>query len=190
MCGRYYIPDAEEAAEIRKIIAEIDKKYSNKPYKTGEIRPTNTVPILTDSGADLMSWGFPRYGSKGVVINARSETAADKRMFSKALRERRCVIPAGGFYEWQKKDATKPKDKFLFISNKDELMYMAGVYTPHEDEDKFVILTRDANISIADIHDRMPVVIYKQEIEDWINDISFVDFAINRDNVVLRREPS
>lgn len=190
MCGRFYIADESRDAEIKKILDKIDMQQREK-MKSGEIFPTNHAPIIRDEDrVDLLQWGFPKFNAKGVIINARSETASQKSMFSKSLRERRCVIPCSGFYEWQKKDASKPKSKFLFTSNESTIMYFAGLWNEYkgEDEGRFVILTRDANISIADIHDRMPVVLYGTEISSWLNDDKFVDYAFRREDVVLHRE--
>lgn len=102
MCGRYYIDD-ETSREIEKIIKDIDSRNSNKNYKTGEIIPTNTVPILVSQQEsitpNLCIWGFPNFKNKGVIINARSETAFEKKTFRESLLSRRCIIPANGFYE-------------------------------------------------------------------------------------------
>jgi len=185
MCGRYQFTK-EQLDEINQIIHELDSKAIT--YKTGEIFPTDTAPIIQRQNEyAAMKWGFPKWDNKGVIINARSETAHKKSMFSKSLLERRCVIPTTGFLEWQKKDSTKPKDKFLFQLNDSPILYLAGIYNTFGDKDCFVILTRNANASISDIHDRMPVVLYKKEIEDWLYDNKFIDFVMNRDNVILTR---
>ena len=86
MCGRYVIFDEGEIEEINKIVREVGMKFDGTglTMKTGEIYPTNNAPILTMQGnkltIDLMKWGFPKWDGKGVIINAKSETAAEKRM--------------------------------------------------------------------------------------------------------------
>lgn len=193
MCGRYQFMTEEDNAEISRILKRINEKYHGKVlYSTGEIRPTNIVPVITQADCNLMSWGLPKWDGKGVIINARSETANEKKMFTGSLQERRCVIPALGFYEWQKKDPSKPKDKFFFQTDEQPLMYMAGIYNifqgNKEVKEHFAILTRDANIFMSDIHDRMPIVLYQNEIDKWLYDKNFIDFAFQRENVVLKRK--
>ncbi|MDF2587710.1 MAG: hypothetical protein K0S41_1551 [Anaerocolumna sp.] len=178
MCGRYYVDD-ETSREIRKILEQIDAKYENNNKKTGEIFPTNTAPILAafkeTIEPELSIWGFPNYYNKGVMINARAETAFEKKTFRESLVSRRCVIPSSGFYEW---DSTK--QKFLFKRNESEILYMAGLYNFYEDECRFVILTTSANESMEDVHNRMPVVLNKEEVETWIKDNNSTSRILNQ----------
>lgn len=178
MCGRYYVDD-ETSREIRKILEQIDAKYENNNKKTGEIFPTNTAPILAafkePIEPELSIWGFPNYYNKGVMINARAETAFEKKTFRESLVSRRCVIPSSGFYEW---DSTK--QKFLFKRNESEILYMAGLYNFYEDECRFVILTTSANESMEDVHNRMPVVLNKEEVETWIKDNNSTSRILNQ----------
>lgn len=71
-----------------------------------------------------MSWGFPKWDGKGVIINAKSETASEKNI-KQSLLQRRCVIPSTGFYEWN--NAGKSKEKYLFRSETSPVLYMAGI---------------------------------------------------------------
>ncbi len=199
MCGRYEFNDEKDIEEINKILQEINNKYNGSvSCKTGEIFPTNNVPILSlmdgKPGLSLMQWGFPKWDGKGVIINAKSETAAEKKMFAKPLLEKRCVVPSTGFYEWQKKDETKPKDKFLFTEQTNSMLYMAGIYNVFKEKDSFkecfVILTQAANASIADVHDRMPVILYKSELKGWLLDAHCIDRTFSRNTINLSREPA
>lgn len=113
-----------------------------------------------------ISWGFPKWTSKGVIINARSETAAEKSMFRKSLLQRRCVVPATGFYEWNHK-----KQKYKFNLPNHELLYLAGIWNEYEGEKHFVILTTAANEAMKDIHNRMPVILKKNIINQWVKKI-------------------
>ena len=113
--------------------------------KTGEIFPTDLTPVLLPY-ADvivprLMVWGFPSFRNKGVIINARSETVREKKLFASALEKRRCIIPSTGFYEWNAE-----KKKFLFNMPDSGMLYMAGIYDRFDGEDRFVILTTEANV--------------------------------------------
>ena len=114
MCGRYCLfPDENE--EIRRILEEIDAQYGPEAVKTGEIFPTNPAPVLLPQGDGLqpcpMVWGFPKFGGKGVIINSRGETAAEKRMFRSSLLQRRCAIPTTGFYEWDQEKKMCIRDR-------------------------------------------------------------------------------
>lgn len=170
MCGRYNFT-VEESDEIRDIVEKLNRKLHGKEHKTGEIFPTNSVPILIDEKSSvepvLSSWGFPKYNQKGVIINARSETVSEKRTFRDSLMNRRCIIPSTGFYEWDSE-----KRKFLFGLEGSSALYMAGLYTYYMDEIRFVILTTEANESMQDIHSRMPLVIPRYDIKDWLFDNS------------------
>ena len=199
ICARFILLDEGEIAEINKIVAEVGMKYDGRglEMKTGEMFPTDHAPsVAMENGKPsilLMKWGFPKKDGKGVVINARSETASQKPMFAASFASRRCVIPSTGFYEWTK-GRGMAKQKFLFRSTDNPMLYMAGLYADYEplnkDEltaNRFVILTRQANDSISDIHNRMPVILYKEEIRRWLTDAAFANAVLSRDAVRLNR---
>jgi len=132
MCGRYVIFTGDEFEEMQRIVAEVEKKYGLGSVSTGEIFPTNSAPVFVAQegqvGAELMTWGFPKYQGSGVIINARAETAAEKRTFSASLRSRRCVIPTTGFFEWRQGENAGQKEKFLFRLPDVSMVYLAGLY--------------------------------------------------------------
>ena len=166
MCGRYNFDNENED------MFAITKALQGMEYKTGEICPTNPAPVLAASGgsvaAGVMIWGFLNFRSKsGVLINARAETAQEKKTFQNAVMTRRCVIPSTGFFEW-KQDETK--QKYLFTMPQSGALYMAGLYGEYDGVKKYVILTTTPNASVADIHNRMPLVLEKSQINDWIFD--------------------
>ena len=188
MCGRYLFDSDGDIEEVKKILQGLGD--NNPPrIKTGEIFPTNDVPILSIiDGKPLLSvmkWGFLKWGGKGVIINARSETAAEKKSFAKPLAERRCVIPSTGFYEWRRDSSGKSSEKLLFNVPDENMLYMAGAYSENADGARFVIFTRAANDSICDVHNRMPVILYKSELVRWMTDPDFIQAAFIRDNVRL-----
>lgn len=186
MCGRYYVDD-ETSKEIQKILKDIDSKNSSKSYKTGEIFPTNTAPVLlAEKDAivpDLLTWGFPNFKNKGVIINARSETAIEKPTFRQSLVSRRCVIPANGFFEWN-----KSKEKIFFTQPESSIMYMAGIYNTFQNESRFVILTTNANQSIVDVHDRMPLILQKEQLQPWIFDYLRTQEFLKQVPIILKRK--
>ena len=174
MCGRYAMFTGDEYDEIRRVIEKMNQNYTAAEYRIGEIYPTNTVPVLIQQEKpDLMTWGFPNFKKKGSIINARSETALEKKMFYQPLLHRRCVIPSTGFYEWSQ---NKPKTKYLFQIPQQHVLYMAGIYHEYQGKNRFVILTTQANDSIAEIHNRMPLILLPDKLTRWIED---TDFALS-----------
>lgn len=186
MCGRYNFT-VEESDEIRGILKNLNAKIHGKEVRNGEVFPTNQVPLLINEQGStepaLSIWGFPKFDKKGVIINARSETAFEKRTFRDSLINCRCIIPSTGFYEWDSE-----KRKVLFRLEGTSALYMAGLYRYYQDEMRFVILTTDANESISDIHHRMPLVIPKTEIEVWIMDDRATNDILHRTPPGLIRE--
>lgn len=170
MCGRYSLFMDQDAIEIANIIEEVSREHPSVELKTGEIFPTNAAPVLLGGRnglkADLQRWGFPHYTGKGVIINARAETAAEKSMFRDSLLNTRCIIPSTGFYEWKQ---DKSKQKFLFREPGSAVTYMAGFYREFNGEKRYVILTTAANDSMKEIHHRMPVILQKAQLEQWID---------------------
>ena len=166
MCGRYTLFTSEEYAEIREIIAEAGRKRPDAEIKTGEIFPTNTVPVLVAGRGGPepypIKWGFPGFRGNNVIINARAETAQVKPLFRKSLYTKRCIIPSTGFYEWD-----KDKRKFKFNLPESGVLYMAGLYNEFNGEPRFLILTTAANPSVSPIHHRMPVILQKEECILW-----------------------
>ena len=164
MCGRYYIEI--EDAELRSIIAEVERKTT---VKTGEVYPTNLAPVLSPNGTmTAMRWGFPRFDGKGEVINARSETAAEKNMFRRPMSEGRCLIPASWYFEWEKRGSQKIKYALSTPDNRP--VWMAGISRTdlQTGESLFVILTRPAWAGISFIHDRMPVILPEKIHDQWL----------------------
>ncbi len=171
MCGRYYIDSDRRDDMIREVLESVETKYENTPalqkMKTGEVFPTDTVPVITQSEPVLMEWGFMRFDGKGRVINARLETADEKPMFRGSYAGRRCLIPASYYFEWEK----TPQGKQKYAIGLDTPAYMAGLYRIETAGalPLFVILTRPAAESIAFIHDRMPVVFDNEAACRWLN---------------------
>ena len=165
MCARYRVDIDIET--IKEIFAEIERRFPGVVMSTGEIFPTDVVPIITPDGPVPSRWGFKRYDGKGNIINARSETAEEKPTFRNAFRNGRCVIPTTGFFEWTK---DKQKIKYLFELPDEQLLYMAGLCEYIDNDLCMVVLTRAANGSVADVHDRMPVILTGDQLTLWLNE--------------------
>jgi putative SOS response-associated peptidase YedK len=167
MCGRYYFSD-KTAFEV-----EDDLKLSRGALATsaGDITPGMATPgIIWNKSTDRdfvlseLFWGI-KSRDKKLIINARAESVSEKTMFTDSVRNRRCILPAAGFYEW---DAGKTK--FMFKRTDEKPIYLAGFYDLSDNKDSFVILTTAANASMKPVHDRMPVMIDKVNVRDYLRD--------------------
>lgn len=183
MCGRYYVDD-ETAQAIEKLVRDLGGKIGDIPR--GDIHPIQQAPVIMarsqEISVELCPWGFHNFQNKGVIFNARSETALEKRMFKQSVLKRRCIIPAAAFYEWN-----KAKEKFTFRRTDGALLYLAGFYNQYDGENHFVILTTEPNESVEGVHDRMPLVLEKAQIEDWLFDDETTEFILHQIPVQLQR---
>jgi putative SOS response-associated peptidase YedK len=107
------------------------------------------------------------------TINAMCETAAEKAAFREAMRKRRCLVPADGFYEWQKL-SKKEKQPYNIGMADDSLFAFAGLWERWHDPagtplNSFTILTTDANPLVSGIHGRMPVIVKKEDYDLWLD---------------------
>ena len=127
-----------------------------------------------------MTWGFTNPVKKGLIINARAETAREKVTFADSVAKRRCVIPASGFYEWD-----PYKARYRFTSPEGGLLLLAGFYRREQGVPRFTILTTEANDSMIKVHDRMPVMISREEIRPWIGDDAKLPDFLSRKQVSL-----
>ena len=170
MCGRYHF-SAELLDEIRDLTEQKDWKLELGVLDR-DIHPGDTAPVITaagDQGGSLRAcrqkWGYPGPGGKGLVFNARSESVFEKRMFRDSESQRRAAVPVSWFYEWNKN-----KEKFTFTKEGSRILFLAGFYGRYEDGDRFVILTTQANASMAPVHSRMPLVLEREQVREWILD--------------------
>lgn len=183
MCCRYSLPSEDPPEELCAIIEQAQRRNpGDAPLVTsGEIFPTHTVPVVANSrsrrpSAFAMTWGysFPdkATGGRRALVNARSETASDKPMFKDGMLQRRCLIPAECYYEWEKQPSTDGrmiKTKHAIRPAGASCFFMAGIYHYEHDIPHFVILTKAAAQGIAFIHDRMPVILPEDAKYDWLN---------------------
>lgn len=176
MCGRYYIAEDDLSDELSRMIDELNRKKTPEGLKTsGEIFPSDIVPVLANSRKQdvqpfAMRWGYA-FPNGRPIINARSETAAQKPMFKDGMRQRRCVIPASHYFEWERRGAARTK--YAIRPAHADTLYLAGIYHLENHDGvivpAFTILTRDAAPGIAFIHPRMPVLLPPDAAPDWLN---------------------
>lgn len=138
-----------------------------------DIAPSDKTLIITDPRIAPVGvkWGYE--GRNGqLIFNARAESIKGKPMFGRDYMKRRCVIPAMGFYEW---DKDKRRYSFTDGSGEQEL-YLAGICTGLPGGDgRFTVLTVDANEQMSDVHPRMPVLIKKHEFALWFGTVETAD---------------
>lgn len=168
MCGRYRFT-AAQSEELREILrlAQEGAQGALLQGMQEQVRPTNLAPVVYaregQAAVGLFRWGFPAPAGRGVLINARAETAGEKPLFRGCLQRGRCVVPSAGFYEWDEE-----KRCYLFALPGQDALYMAGLYRLVEGERRFVVLTTQANDSVRPVHSRMPVLLTRQEILPWL----------------------
>ncbi|HEV3038005.1 MAG TPA: SOS response-associated peptidase [Candidatus Angelobacter sp.] len=180
MCGRYRLTSREnEIAEYFDITSDVE--WSPR----FNIAPSQQVAVIRQRRSDeqgtrefcVMRWGLIPYWAKDPfgfkTINAMSETAAAKPAFREPMKWRRCLMPANSFYEWQK-TGRKEKQPYNIGMADDSLFAMAGLWDRWQDpESKSIetctILTTQTNALLSDIHDRMPVIIDKDNYDLWLD---------------------
>jgi putative SOS response-associated peptidase YedK len=177
MCGRFTLMlDAEDLQSefgLQAVPAEYVPRYN--------IAPTQPVAVITardENHLEWMRWGLvpswakdPSIGSK--MINARSETVQEKPSFRNAFNRRRCMIPADGFYEWKRSPGKGPSQPYYFYARDRKPFAFAGLWELWrlpEGDDLFTctILTTNANSLVADVHERMPVILRGSAMESWL----------------------
>ncbi len=170
MCGRFFL-DAKNR-KVDRILAAVAAESPG--IKAGEIFPGDVAPVLRDHDGHLqpvaMGWGRPRWDGKGLIFNARAETALAKPMFAKALKNNPLIVPASGFYEWQPVPGKKSKKRFLFQARDGQTMFLAGFWNNFLDglpPFRFTILTTEASEFMRPFHDRMPVLIKHADAAAW-----------------------
>ena len=187
MCGRYRLSRRKQILEEHFAAVSDDADWSPR-YN---IAPTQLVPVVRQNSRTanrqlrLIRWGLVPSWAKdsstaASMINARSETAASKPAFGDALKFRRCLIPADGFYEWQK--LGKTKQPYCFEVNRGELFAFAGLWNTWNDPsvkalETCTILTTTANPVAAPVHDRMPIILDPQYYDLWL-DLETTDTSI------------
>lgn len=175
MCGRFTLrtPAAEVARQFELFaVPELAPRYN--------IAPTQDVAVVRTTTAgralDRLRWGLvpswaddPSIGAR--MINARSETAAEKPSFRRALLSRRCLIPADGFCEWQA--AGRGKQPYLITLGEGDLFALAGLWERWTRDgtalETCTILTTTANTRLAALHDRMPVIVPREAYARWLD---------------------
>lgn len=193
MCGRFAaVTPTRDLVTLFEV--EVNALEGEEDRPSWNVAPTTDVRVILersarDTGAitrqlRLAHWGLvppwakdQKIGAR--MINARSETLTDKPSFRSAVRKQRCIVPANGWYEWQKmKDGAK--QPWYFHSPTDEVLAFAGLYELWADPQRkpgdparwllsTTIVTQDAVDELGHIHPRQPVLLHREAIDEWLD---------------------
>lgn len=169
MCGRYNFSKNSSSPMVQKVLENLQDRQIE--VKTGEVNPGDVAAVIASNRklvpqAFGMKWGYKLPDGK-LIFNARSETAAQKAMFADGMRQRRCLIPADCYYEWQK--TSHGKRKYQLAPSNANGFFLAGIYRIEQGSAVFSVLTKEPVESIAFIHHRMPVILPQEAMSDWLN---------------------
>lgn len=176
MCGRYLLRNQPDWAthtpwqQYWEDISNFSPRYN--------IAPSQNCPVVIwqNDAPQLaaMQWGFrPSWAKPSFAkINSRGETVFSSKMFAKAAKHTRCLIPADGFYEPKGPSSQKKRPWHLFQFEDQRVFMMAGIWTHHQSEQEdffnFSIITTEANALLQPIHHRMPVILEKSNWQTWL----------------------
>jgi len=175
MCGRYMVDNSVD--EMDALLSECKQVRKARKMKPGDAKPGDILPVLAiaEDGAEVrpMIWGFLDWDKKALAYNSRAESVLLKNSLRKLLSGRRAAIPTNGYYQWKVEPYTENKNKYIFREAGEDMLYIAGLYNTFYNRgwpirDRFTILTTKANTSAKTYHGRMPLIIKKDEIEDWL----------------------
>jgi putative SOS response-associated peptidase YedK len=180
MCGRF---TNKAKPEQTKKEFKVGAKNSDIYQPRYNIAPSQMIDVVfepeTERILSQLKWGLVPHWAKDSeignrMINARAETISEKPSFREAFKSRRCIIPASGFYEWQKK-GTGAKQPFYFYLKEKEVFGFAGLWETWLDKqtgeelETCTIITTEANEVLKPVHERMPVILKPESYDEWLD---------------------
>lgn len=173
MCGRF--SQTKPLDDLASFFELYDGGPRPNLQPRWNIAPTQASAVVrkTANGRELamLRWGFAGPNNTP-LINARSETAASKPTFAEAFAQRRCLVPVDGFYEWQAVEGQKAKQPWRIGLKGGGVFAFAGLWQPEPafgDAECFTILTTAANDYLAPLHERMPVILPREQFGLWLD---------------------
>jgi putative SOS response-associated peptidase YedK len=176
MCGRFVFHADWNVVQQEFSLASSPVDFAAR-YN---IAPTQHVPVITNENPHELSlyrWGLiPSWAKDAAIgnkmINARADGIDEKPSYRSAFKRRRCIVPASGFYEWQKGEGKTKTPMFIHLKDQD-VFGLAGLWEVWKNADgeilrTFTIITTDANDFMRPIHDRMPVILHRKDYEKWL----------------------
>lgn len=188
MCGRSSLTKTEQQLEERfGATFYSDGLVQYNPLPNYNVAPSHYMPVITNDDKEhfqAFRWGLIPFWAKDKkigfkMINARIETLFEKSSFKKATEQRRCIVPADGFYEWKKikdKNGKIEKQPFRIKTTDQEIFSMAGLWDRWKDPESgqmifsFTVITQGPNELMKDIHDRMPAILTSEQEELWLSE--------------------
>jgi putative SOS response-associated peptidase YedK len=174
MCGRYTIINLSRFTDLFPWIRQPETPAPPR-YN---VSPTQQVPLVVNSAQpriDFAQWGLvPSWAASGgrPMINARAETLASKRTFKDALRKRRCLLPADGFYEWKTTQGGERRPIYFRLKSGKPFAFAGlweGSRVGGELAKTCTIITTGPNKLVEPIHDRMPVILMEEDYQRWLD---------------------
>ena len=168
MCGRYCVDISKDDLSFVNNINEIEYE------KNFNVAPQTLAPCIIDNNLVIANWGyFPDWlknqSNSRPLFNTRHESLLDKKTFTSAFRNSRCLIPISGWYEWKEEDGIKQPYYFFDIS--ESLLFAAGLYWNRSSGDiETSIITREAVSLLQPIHNRSPLLLTSESKDLWISD--------------------
>ena len=182
MCGRYVLINGKMILQsfARLHLESMQEALSDLPRYNAA--PMQKMPVIAECEGRLCLqkmqwWLIPHWSKDGktqaTTFNAKAETLDRSRLFLPYFKSNRCLIPADAFFEWKKLGATEKQPMCLRMKNKKQFMF-AGIFSVWKNEKgeeypSFAIITTTPNKLIADIHNRMPVILKENEYDQWID---------------------
>jgi putative SOS response-associated peptidase YedK len=179
-CGRFSLYATADG--FKNSYGFLDKP--DKDFRSFDISPTQMSPVIYKSSEgkpvlEEMKWGLipawwkqdPKIGYK--LFNARDDKVFDSGMW-RGIYRKRALIPASGYFEWTKPPKGTPKQKYYYTSKQQDLFSFAGIYDVWKDAGNkewktFTIITTEPNKEAAKVHNRMPVILHKEDEEAWLD---------------------
>ncbi len=181
MCVRFLIEHENEEMKpfvneaLVSPLADRFRLIGRELVTAGEVRPTDVAPVIArskrgDVHAFPMKWGFD-IGTRAPIVNARIETASEKAAFRDSYIDRRCLIPASCYFEWEHIPLENGKTKAgaKYAVHKDSgLIFLCGLYRFEKGLPVFTVLTREPGEELKHLHDRMPLILPNDCSKEWL----------------------
>ena len=182
MCGRASLnkteKDLEESFDA-DFYSEDLERYN--PLPNYNVAPSHVLPVISTADREHFNpfrWGLIPFWAKDrnigyKMINARKETILEKNTYKKLIGSKRCIVPFDGFYEWKK--TPDGKQPYRIVTTDRDIFTIAGLWDKWKNEDgedvySFTLITQAPNETVAEIHDRMPAVLRKEQEDMWLSD--------------------
>ena len=192
MCGRYTFFNNIDSLQHSLNIDVIDSNIINH-QASYNISPTQNAPVVFEENNKRilknMRWGLIPSWAKdnsfaSKLINARSETIADKPSFKNLITTNRCVVLANGYYEWVNVD--NKKHPYFIYSEENTMISMAGLWTEWKGVISFTIITKKSDLSISHLHHRMPLILQEEKIDSYLDKRNTFDDFVKFNDMKLK----